>query len=154
MDTTSSPRTNALNKSKLLKSKGICCFDDNSVPLYVGATALFVSVVSVLFFYRELKKLKETTGDIKQLRNQVSNIDKRFDLIDRSIEDLITVINSEKKSQDTSQATSQDTSSKEPKKEVFENSPPKVVEAEESEDESEDESEEDSEEELEEEPKK
>lgn len=80
----SSPKV-AFNKSKVVRS-------ENNVSLYVGATALFVSVATVLFFYREISKLKNETRDIKQIRNQVSNIDKRFDLIDRSMDELIKLI--------------------------------------------------------------
>lgn len=87
MDT--SPKA-VFSKPKL-KSK--YCLDDNTnVPLYVGAVALFVSVVTVVFFYREIKKLKADIGDIKQLKTQISSIDKRFDLIDDSIEEIVKIL--------------------------------------------------------------
>lgn len=64
----------------------------DSIPLYLGASALFISVVTVIFFYREIRKMKKDIGDIKQIKNQIANVDSRFDVMDSSIEELAQLI--------------------------------------------------------------
>jgi len=78
---------------KKMKSPS-CVGEDNtnSIPLYLGASALFISVVTVVFFYREIRKMKKDIGDIKQIKNQIANVDSRFDVIDSSIEELSSMI--------------------------------------------------------------
>jgi len=66
--------------------------DSGSIPLYIGASALFISLVTVIFFYREIRKIKKDYSEIKQIKNQISNVDNRFDIIESSIEDLVAII--------------------------------------------------------------
>ena len=49
-----------------------------NISLYVAALALFVAVLSALFFYREFNKLRETSKNL-QLREQVIGLGKRID---------------------------------------------------------------------------
>ena len=69
---------------------------EDNISLYVGASALFISVVTVVFFYREIRKMKKEIGDIKQIKNQIANVDSRFDVMDSSIEELAQLIKSQK----------------------------------------------------------
>ena len=61
---------------------------DNNMTMYIAAAALFISVITVIFFYREIKKIKKDITDIKQIKNQLVNIDTRFDLVDNSFEEI------------------------------------------------------------------
>lgn len=54
-----------------------------NISLYVAALALFVAVLSALFFYREFGKLRETSKNL-QLREQVIGLGKRIDSINIS----------------------------------------------------------------------
>lgn len=76
-----------------LKKKSKC---DNDISLYVGASALFISVVTLVFFYREIKKIKKEVIDIRQIKNQISNIDTRFDIIDNSMEEIVKRLQEQK----------------------------------------------------------
>ncbi len=87
MESKQAPQPSVIKK----KLKGPSC-EDNSIPLYLGASALFISVVTVVFFYREIRKMKKDIGDIKQIKNQIANVDSRFDVIDSSIEELSSMI--------------------------------------------------------------
>ena len=70
-------------------------FSENgdNIPLYLGASALFISVCASVFFYRELRNMKREIGDVKQIKNQISNIDVRFDAIDNKFEEIIENLN-------------------------------------------------------------
>lgn len=90
MESKQAPQPSVIRKKMKNPS---CVNDDNSsIPLYLGASALFISVVTVVFFYREIRKMKKDIGDIKQIKNQIANVDSRFDIIDSSIEELSSMI--------------------------------------------------------------
>lgn len=87
-----SKQTPTIKKSK----NSICSGEESNISLYLGASALFISVITVIFFYREIRKLKKDVGDIKQIKNQLSNVDSRFDVIDSSIEEISKMISRQK----------------------------------------------------------
>jgi hypothetical protein len=68
----------------------------NNLPLYVGASALLISVVTSVFFYKEFKKIKRDIGDIKQIKNQLSNVDIRFESIESNLDEITKFIKSRK----------------------------------------------------------
>lgn len=72
---------------------------EDKMSLYIGATALFISLLTVVFLYRELKKVKKDITDIKQIKNQLVNVDTRFDLIDNAFEEIKKEIKKQKKVQ-------------------------------------------------------
>ena len=85
--------------------------EDTNMSMYIGAAALFISVITVIFFYREIKKIKKDITDIKQIKNQLVNIDTRFDLVDNSFEEINKFIKNsvkpveEKQSEEKSEET-------------------------------------------------
>jgi hypothetical protein len=56
------------------------------VSLWVAIAAILIVVIAVVFFYREIQKIKRETFQIKTIRNQLSNIDTRLDVIDSGLE--------------------------------------------------------------------
>jgi hypothetical protein len=58
------------------------------ISLYVAATAIFISILAVIFFYKEIKKIKMDTSQMKTIRNQVSNMDTRLDTIEGNMESI------------------------------------------------------------------
>jgi len=54
---------------KKMKSPSCVGEDNSNISLYLGASALFISVVTVVFFYREISKMNKDIGDIKKIKN-------------------------------------------------------------------------------------
>lgn len=76
------------------KSSDLIC-ENSSIPLYLGASALLVTVAASLFFYQQLRNMKREIGEVKQIKNQMSNISVRFDAIDSRFEELVDMLRQE-----------------------------------------------------------
>jgi hypothetical protein len=66
------------------------CAKEYDISLYIGATALLVVVLASLFFYRELRNLKRDVSEIRQIKNQVANVDIQFESINNKIEEILS----------------------------------------------------------------
>jgi dihydroneopterin aldolase len=57
----------------------------DSMAIYIAAAAIFIATIAVIFFYREIQNIKRETSVLKTIKNQISNMDSRFDCIEDTI---------------------------------------------------------------------
>jgi hypothetical protein len=61
----------------------------SNISLYVGATAFLLSLATAILLYREITKVKNGMIDMKQMKNQLMNIDSRFDEMDEKLRKVL-----------------------------------------------------------------
>ena len=69
-----------------------------NLTLYLGASAFFISIVSAVLLYREIIKMKKSLGDVKQLKNQLTNMDSRFEDMDEQLKKVLNIVSKQQKS--------------------------------------------------------
>jgi hypothetical protein len=74
------------------RKKGLAIESGGGISLYLGASAFFISIASVVFFYRELNKVKKELGNVKQIKNQLENFDTRFEDMDDQLKEILGAI--------------------------------------------------------------
>ena len=79
-------------KNKVLTVESGTKEGGSGISLYLGASAFFISVASVVFFYNELNKVKNQLGNVKQIKNQLENFENRFEDMDDQLKEILNVI--------------------------------------------------------------
>lgn len=66
--------------------------DNNKISLYLGASGVVISLAAAFFLYRELTSVKKSLGDVKQLKNQLTNMDSKFEDMDEQLKKVLNII--------------------------------------------------------------
>ena len=69
--------------------------NNGNISMYLGASAFFISVVSAIMLYREMSKMKNGLNEVKVLKNQLLNIDSKFEDMDTQISKVLNAVSNE-----------------------------------------------------------
>lgn len=65
---------------------------DDRIGLYVSASAIFISVITVIFFYREIQKLKKDISEVKTVKNEITNLNSRWGVMETSLAEISDIL--------------------------------------------------------------
>lgn len=65
---------------------------DDRIGLYVSASAIFISVITVIFFYREIQKLKKEMSEVKTVKNEITNLNSRWGVMETSLAEISDIL--------------------------------------------------------------
>lgn len=81
---------------------------NNKISLYISAVALLIAVVSALFFFNTIQKMKKTIKDAKIDKGSLIMLNEKVDVIYTDIESTIKQMNQLKHNQERNLIDSED----------------------------------------------
>lgn len=74
----------------------------SNISLYLGAGAFLISIATAILLYREISKIKNSMTDVKHVKNQMMNMDSRFEEMDERLQQVLKSVTTTPKTNNVS----------------------------------------------------